>query len=70
MVLEGTVATILFLAALHSQRFIVYVFVATCGLAACLPKAPSGGRALGGCSVRPAPVILGRHGVPEGRGGT
>jgi hypothetical protein len=43
MVLEGSLCILLFLAALHSERFIVYLFIATCGLASCLPSRPPWG---------------------------
>ncbi len=70
MVLEGTVATILFLAALHSERFIVYVFVVCCGLAACLPAraqwSARARRSVGALGLGIAIAVLARPSVPAG----
>ncbi len=70
MVLEGTVATILFLAALHSQRFIVYVFVVACGLAGCLPQGAKWGarsrRVFGALGAAVPVAVLALPAVPAG----
>ena len=69
-VLEGTVATTVFLAALHSQRFIVYVFVVTCGLAASLPAGaewgPRARRVFGALLAAVAVAVLALPSVPAG----
>ena len=70
MVLEGTLAVILFLAALHSERFIVYVFVVTCGLVASLPQGvewrPRARRVVGALGAAVAVAVLALPAVPAG----
>ncbi len=70
MVLEATMAVILFVAALHSERFIVYVFIVSCGLASCLPRrAPwsaSARRLVGALGIGLAIAVLTVPSVPAG----
>jgi len=68
--LEGTLATLLFVEALRTQRLVVYLMVVTVGLAAVLPQRPAWGpvarRWVGGALVVLAVVILAAPAVPAG----
>ncbi len=68
--LEGTLAVLLFVEALRTQRLVVYLMVVAAGLAAVLPQRPAWGpvarRWAGGALVVLAVVILAAPAVPAG----
>ncbi len=68
--LEGTLAALLFVDALRTQRMVVYLMVVAAGLAACLPARPAWGRrsrrwAVGGL-VALAVIVVAAPSVPPG----
>lgn len=70
MVLEFTLTALLFVAALHSGRAVVYLFVAACGLAACLPRRPAWGartrRLVGAIAIALTITVVALPAVPAG----
>jgi hypothetical protein len=68
--LELSLALVFFVATLQASRFIIYFFVAACGLAAILPPRPAWGRvarqAVGVLTVGLCVVLLGIPAVPAG----
>ena len=68
--LEGTLAALLFVDALRTQRMVVYLMVVAAGLAACLPSRPAWGstarRWAGGGLVVFAVIVLAAPSVPAG----
>ncbi len=70
MVLEFTLTALCFVAALHSGRAVVYLFVTACGLAACLPqRRPWGARArrlVGAIGIALAVAVVALPAVPAG----
>jgi hypothetical protein len=70
MVLEVTLTTLFFMAALHSGRFVVYLFVAACGLAASRPGRPVWGprarRVAGALGVALMVAVVATPSVPAG----
>ena len=70
MVLEFTLTALCFIAALHSGRAVVYLFVAACGLAACLPPRPAWGartrRLVGAIAIALTITVVALPAVPAG----
>jgi len=68
--LEGTLAALLFVEALRTQRLVVYLMVVAAGLAAALPQRPAWGPAArrwaGGALVVLAVVVVAAPAVPAG----
>jgi hypothetical protein len=70
MVVEFSLTALCFVAALHSGRAVVYLFVAACGLAACLPQRPAWGartrRLVGAMAIALAIAVVAVPAVPAG----
>ncbi len=70
MVLEVTLTALCFVAALHSGRAVIYLFVAACGLASCLPQRPEVGartrRLLGALGIALMVAVVAVPSVPAG----
>jgi hypothetical protein len=70
MVLEFTLTALCFVAALHSGRAVVYLFVTACGLAACLPQREAWGararRLAGAMGIALALAVVALPAVPAG----
>jgi hypothetical protein len=69
-VLEFTLTALCFVAALHSGRAVVYLFIAACGLAACLPPRPAWGdrtrRLVGATAIALLIAVVALPAVPAG----
>ena len=68
--LEASMTIMLALATLHATRFVVYLFIAACGLAATLPVrrawSPRGRRVMGALGISAMIILLAAPSVPAG----